>query len=70
MNADRLLGKIKERRLTQNKDADAIGIRLSAFRRKIEGKTEFTREEINAVCKCLDIDDSDLLSIFFDDKVS
>ena len=67
MNTDMLLGKIKERRLTLNKVADAIGISLSAFRRKIEGKTEFTREEINAVCKCLDIDDSGLLSIFFDD---
>lgn len=67
MNTDMLLGKIRERRLTLNKVADAIGISLSAFRRKLEGKTEFTREEINAVCKYLEIDDSDLLTIFFDD---
>lgn len=70
MNTDMLLGKIKERRLTLNKVAHAIGISLSTFRRKIEGKTEFTREEINAVCKYLEIDNSELLTIFFDANVS
>lgn len=62
-----LLGKIKEKRLTQEKVSKAIGISLSALRRKIEGKTEFTREEINKICKLLEVSDEDLLAIFFND---
>lgn len=67
MNSDMLLGKIKEKRLTQEKVSKAIGISLSALRRKIEGKTEFTREEINKICKLLEVSDEDLLAIFFND---
>lgn len=67
LNSNMLLGKIKEKRLTQEKVSKAIGISLSALRRKIEGKTEFTREEINKICKLLEVSDEDLLAIFFND---
>lgn len=67
MRKNVLLGRIKEKQMTLGKVADAIGISLSTLRRKIAGTTEFTREEINGICRLLDICNEDLLYIFFND---
>lgn len=66
MNANRLLGRIKESKLTLAEAAKRIGISLSAFRRKIAGDSEFTREEINSLTDVLSLSNDDLLDIFFD----
>lgn len=66
MNANRLLGRIKESKLTLAEAAKRIGISLSAFRRKISGDSEFTREEINSLTDVLGLSNDDLLDIFFD----
>ncbi len=46
------------------------GIGLSAFYRKIAGKTEFTQGEISAISHELSLTHDALCEIFFADKVS
>lgn len=45
-----------------------IGISKSAFYKKINGKSEFTRGEIEKICQRLDL--SSPVEIFFAEKVS
>ena len=45
-----------------------IGISKSAFYKKINGKSEFTRGEIEKICQRLDL--SSPVDIFFAEKVS
>ncbi len=45
-----------------------IGISKSAFYKKINGKSEFTRGEIEKICECLNL--SSPVDIFFAAKVS
>ena len=42
----------------------------SAFYKKLRRETEFTREEIQVISDVLNLTDEQLLSIFFDEKVS
>ena len=65
LNSDKLLGKIKECRFTLGELATASGMSLSSLRRKIEGKTEFTRDEMQKLSELLHLSDSEFLSIFF-----
>lgn len=55
-----------------NKDSicEAIGISKSAFFRKCNGRSEFTRYEIDRIAEVLELSGDDILSIFFADKVS
>ena len=70
MNGNRLLGKIKENQMTIGSVAEAIGISLSAFRRKIYGESDFTRDEIMQLADLLHLTDAEVLEIFFDRVVS
>ena len=45
-----------------------IGISKSAFYKKINGKSEFTRGEIEKICRRLDL--ASPVDVFFADKVS
>ena len=45
-----------------------IGISKTAFYRKINGKSEFTRTEIIKICECLNL--ASPVDIFFASKVS
>ncbi len=45
-----------------------IGISKSAFYKKLNGKSEFTRGEIEKICQRLDL--TSPVEIFFADKVS
>jgi len=47
---------------------DFIGISKSAFYKKINGKSEFTRGEIEKICQRLNL--SSPVDIFFAEKVS
>lgn len=55
-----------------NEIGSQYGVKMSksAFYRKLNGSSEFDRKEIIAISKCLKINSSDLLRIFFSEKVS
>lgn len=71
MNRNKLIGKIKEQGKTIQQMAAEVGISLTAMSRKINGKTQFTREEIEKIADLLELTNEELLAIFFSDvKVS
>lgn len=49
---------------------EKTGIGVSAFYRKISGKSEFTQGEISAISQALDLTHDTLCEIFFAEKVS
>ena len=67
MNANKLLGKIREAQLSQCEVAKRMGISPSALYHKISGKSQFTRDEIIKLCDILALDDAELMAIFFND---
>lgn len=67
MNTNKLLGKIKERGETLQSIAEKMRISLSALRRKIYGKTQFNRQEIENMGEVLELTNQELLEIFFAD---
>ncbi len=50
--------------------AEILNISKSAFYRKLKGKTEFTRQEIEILIKCLGLSIEMAMEIFFNEKVS
>lgn len=50
--------------------ANYLGISKSAFYRKLNKKSEFTRSEISTLIHLLDIEKEKAFEIFFDDYVS
>lgn len=72
MNRDLLKGKIKENAMTQGDVAEKIGISLSRFNAKLNnfGGAEFSLGEVRALKRLLQLDQSQVDSIFFDEKVS
>lgn len=67
MNTNKLLGKIKENGATLQQIAEKMNISLSALRRKIYGKTQFNRQEIEKISDILKLTNQELLEIFFAD---
>jgi predicted transcriptional regulator len=49
---------------------ERTGIGLSAFYRKISGKTEFTQGEISGIARTLKLSQEELCDIFFNAEVS
>ena len=47
-----------------------VHISRTAFYRKMYGDSEFDRREIMAIVKVLELQDSEVMSIFFTEKVS
>jgi transcriptional regulator with XRE-family HTH domain len=64
-NYSKLLGKIKECGLTQEKLAEAIDKDKSTLNAKLNGKSAFTTNEIDDMCRVLDIDNSEIVPYFF-----
>ena len=54
--------------MTYEDVAKAIGINASTLYRKASGQSEFTRREIQEICKVLDIESP--MAIFFDSKLA
>ena len=48
----------------------ALGISRTALYRKMSGKSEFSRKEIQSIIKKYGIDEQTAFAIFFSDKVS
>ncbi|MBK6089671.1 helix-turn-helix domain-containing protein [Ruminococcus difficilis] len=70
-NVDKLKGKIKEKRLTPEKLADAIGIDKSTMYRKLNnGGDEFTIGQADKIAKVLSLDAGEAQAIFFSQFVA
>lgn len=67
MSFDKLKGKMAERGVSQGKLADAIGITVQSLNAKINGRGQFTLEEVIKITFFLSI--SDPVDIFFDPSV-
>ena len=71
MNKARLEYEMKIKGLNTEEMCKLLKISRSAFYRKCNGKTEFTRAEIERIIEILKIDKAEaMVEIFFDDKVS
>ena len=64
-NYSKLLGKIKECGLTQEKLAKAIGKNKSTLSVKINGQFSFTAKEIDDICRVLNISNEEIGDYFF-----
>jgi DNA-binding Xre family transcriptional regulator len=65
----KLLGRIKECGHTQEALAKEIGITESSMSLKLNDKARFKQIEIRAICKILDIQDNEIGSYFFAQRV-
>ncbi len=65
MNLDKLRGLRVEHGLTQKNIAEKIGINLSTYTLKENGKRDFTASEISKLCEIFNVKSS----IFFDNWV-
>lgn len=61
----KLLGRLKEKNLTQDQLAVKIGISPASTNLKLCNKSPFKQDEILAICDVLDIDYSEIPAYFF-----
>lgn len=65
MKYDKLRGRIIEKFGSQKAFAAAMGMNVSTLSFKLNGKSEWTREEIEKACGLLDIPIEEVHSYFF-----
>ena len=71
VNIDKLRGIMRERRISVEELAEAIGIDVSTlYRRFADGGESFTIKEVNVIVEVLDLDEETALAIFFASKVA
>lgn len=61
----KLLGKIKEKKYTNERFAKALGLGSDTFSGRINNKTEFKQREMITACLLLDVPLCDLHLYFF-----
>lgn len=64
-NYSKLLGRLKEKNLTQDQLAAKIGISPASVNLKLCNKSPFKQDEILAICDALDISYSEISAYFF-----
>lgn len=64
-NYSKLLGKIRELGLTQEKVALDIGIGSDTLSKKLNNKSCFSTKEVVDICKLLDISKAEISAYFF-----
>lgn len=69
MDYSKLLGRIRERALTQAEVAQKIGVSPATLNKKLRGHTEFTQSEIGSLCKLLGVCDKEIYAYFFAEKI-
>lgn len=69
MDYSKLLGRLKEKSLTQAEVAKMIKVSPSTLNGKLNGHVEFSQSEIRNLCIVLDIQDSDIPAFFFTEKL-
>ena len=65
----KLLGRIKEKGMTQESLSKELGIALSSLNLKLTNKAYFKQQEIRRICEILEIEDSEVGLYFFTQKV-
>lgn len=65
MNDRKLRGLIREKYGTQAAFSDALGMSEATLSAKLNGKTEWTRQEIEDACRLLDISAEGIPTYFF-----
>ena len=70
MNANELRGKITAKGLNVQTFCDQYGFVRSTFDRKLNGTSEFNREEMEKIIDALDLTWDDIRNIFFADKIT
>ena len=70
MNADKIRGKIAENRMSISDFCTAAGFVRSTFDRKMNGESEFNRNEIERIINVLHLTDDETRSIFFENVVA
>jgi putative cro repressor len=61
----KLLGRIKEKHMTQDDLAKKMGIRSSTLSQKLNNKARFKQSEISMACDILEITANDIGDYFF-----
>lgn len=61
----KLLGRMREKLITQSHLASVLGLSETSLNRKIKNKTEFRQSEISKICECLEIPNEHIDSYFF-----
>lgn len=70
MNAINLRTKMMKEGFTLTRLAKCIGISYGSLANKMSGRSSFTQAEISKIAAVLHFERSDILDIFFDEKVS
>lgn len=65
MNSNMLLAEIKLKGFSMAEFLEAIKMPKGTWSKKIRGITEFHRDEMQSIIKVLQLDDSKVVSIFF-----
>ena len=65
----KLLGRIKEKGMTQKSLSEAIGIGINSLNFKLANKAFFKQQEIRRICEILEIEDGEVGLYFFTQKV-
>lgn len=68
-NYNKLRGRIREKYGTQEDFAKALGIGTVSLSYKLNNKSEWSQQEINKAVELLRIEDNDIVSYFFTEKV-
>lgn len=68
-NYSKLRGRIRERFVTEEEFAKAIGIGRTSLSHRLNGKLEFSQKEINQSIKVLGLTEEDIPAYFFTPKV-
>jgi transcriptional regulator with XRE-family HTH domain len=70
VNTNELKAVMKRNDDSQEKLAEALGLKISGVSDRIRGKTEFRRSEINLIRERYNLSAEETIAIFFDDSVS
>lgn len=65
MRYNKLRGRIREKYFTQAAFAEAMGIATTTLSAKLNGKTDWSRAEIELACRLLCISGEEIPSYFF-----
>lgn len=65
MNEMELRGEMVKHGFTMAKLAEAIGIGKKAMWNKLTGKSDFKQSEIKKICSVLNLDNDQIIAIFF-----
>ena len=70
INSEMLKARVKKEGFSLRSLADLMGMSFATLKKKIEGRTEFTYQDIRLIASVLSLDGREVLNIFFDKKVS